>query len=332
MDDSASRPAEPGSTLAGAEVLVTGASGFLGRHLVSRLLAEGARVHAVSRRSRGEVAGAEGASWHAADLADADAVAALVAAVRPRVVFHLASHVAGSRDLELVLPTFHANLASTVHLLTAVARQGGCRSFVQAGSLEESRGDVPASPYAAAKLAASAYAEMFAALYAVPAVVARIFMVYGPGQPDLRKLVPYVATSLLRGAAPRLSSGTRPVDWIYVDDVVEGLLRLGRRSDLGGRHVDLGSGELVTVAEVVSRLFQIVGQDRAPDFGSLEDRPREQVRSADVAATAALLGWRPATDLDAGLAATVEWYRRELAAGRLDVPVAASPVAAGGRR
>jgi hypothetical protein len=104
------------------------------------------------------------------------------------------------------------------------ATEGGVRRLLLAGSLEEpdphESWPVPASPYAAAKLGAGAVARMCHALYGTPVVWLRLFMVYGPAQPDVRKLIPHVTLSLLRGEAPRLSNGKRLVDWIYVDDVV----------------------------------------------------------------------------------------------------------------
>ncbi len=303
------------SELAGRSVLVTGASGFIGSHLCRRLAHAGATVHATSRHAQDEE---EGLLWHCADLADAAAVRALVETTEPEVLFHLASHVAGSRSLELVAPTFHANLASTVYLLEA-ATETGCRRFVQAGSLEEGEDGappaVPASPYAAAKAAASSYARMFHALYETPIVVARLFMVYGPAQRDLKKLIPYVILSLLRGEPVKLSSGTRRVDWVYVDDVVEGLLRLALAEGVEGRQVDLGTGELVTVRGVVEKLFEQLAPGERPVFGDLADRSMEQVRAARVGETAELLGWRPPTSLDDGLAATVDYYRAELSPG-----------------
>ena len=299
-------------------VLVTGGSGFIGAHLCRRLQREGARVHATSRREAAD--GAEGAAWHRLDLADAEAAGRLVDQLEPEIVFHLASHVAGARDMALVRPTFEANLASTVHLLEAATRRG-CRRFVQVGSLEEpDPGEAlatPSSPYAAAKAAASSYARMFHALYGTPVVLARLFMVYGPDQRDLRKLIPYVILSLLRGERPELSSGERPVDWIYVDDVVEGLLRIAGVEELDGQRVDLGTGELMTVRGVVEELFARLAPDAAPPFGSMPDRPMEQVRKADVAATARQLGWQPGTSLRQGLEQTVAWYRQRLEAGEL---------------
>lgn len=297
--------------LTGRAVLVTGARGFLGGHLCRRLVALGAEVHGASRRPAA-VEG-EGVRWWQGDLGEEGVAERLVAAVRPAVVYHLASHVSGARDAALVLPTFRSNLASTVHLLAAVAAAGS-GGMVVTGSLEEpdERADeVPASPYAVAKWGASAYARLFAAHYGTAVALARLFMVYGPAQPDPSKLVPYVIRSLLRGEAPAVSAGSRPVDWIYVDDVIEGLLALGpRAAELAGETVELGSGELVPVRGVVERLAAIVGAGVAPRFGAIPERPMERVRAADVDATSLRIGWRPRTPLDEGLERTVAWYRR----------------------
>ncbi|NJL28589.1 MAG: NAD(P)-dependent oxidoreductase [Thermoanaerobaculia bacterium] len=299
-------------------VLLTGARGFIGSHLLARLGTLGAEVHAVSRTPPSVTAGA---TWHVLDLADAEAVDAVVGSLRPEIVYHLASHVFGARDLEMVLPTFRSNLASTVHLLTSVERAGGCRRFVLTGSLEEPDVETPleppASPYAAAKAAASAYARMFHALYGTPVVLARLFMVYGPAQRDLKKLVPYVSLALAGGREIKLSSGLRPVDWVFVDDVVEGLVRSGVAPGLEGQRVDLGSGRLETIRGVVERLYEIAGASTPPPFGTLPDRPLEQVRAADADRTQEVLGWCPRTTLEEGLRATFEWYREELGAGRI---------------
>jgi nucleoside-diphosphate-sugar epimerase len=301
-----------------AVVLATGASGFIGRHLTSLLVGAGARVHATSRASAPADAHAQPVEWHRLDPGDAGAVRALFARLRPDVVFHLAAVVKGSRDRALVLPAFAANLASTVALLDAAAEHGA-RRFVQLGSLEEPPIDqpaqAPASPYAASKTAATAYCRMYAELYGLPVAIARVFMAYGPGPQDEQKLVPYVIRSLLDGAVPELSSGARAVDWIYVEDVAAGLLRIAATDGVTGRVVDLGSGELHTVADVVRRLYRLAGRTDEPPFGTRGDRALEQVRRADVEATDALLGWRPTVDLDRGLRRTLDWFRGQRAGG-----------------
>jgi nucleoside-diphosphate-sugar epimerase len=305
--------------LSGTVVLVTGARGFIGTHLCRRLAEVGAVVHGVSRQA--PTAPADSIAWQACDVSLLEQCRACFTSIKPDFVFHLAGHVSGSRQVAAVAPTFQNNLASAVNLLT-LATEVGCRRIVLAGSLEEPppgpEEPVPASPYAAAKSAASAYARMFHAVYQTPAVIARLFMVYGPGQRDLRKLIPYVTLALLRGETPALSSGTRPVDWIYVDDVVEGLLAAAVTPQLDGNAVDLGSGAMVTVREVVERLVRIAGSAIKPAFGAVPDRPMEQVRQADVARVKALTGWSPRTSLQEGLKSTVDWYREELRAGGLE--------------
>jgi UDP-glucose 4-epimerase len=196
------------SQLSGFKVLVTGANGFIGSRLCARLHEGGIEVHGVSRTKHPSGMLSQ---WWITDLSDLAAVREIITSIRPDMIFHLASHVSGIRSLELVLPTFTGNLCASVNLLIA-ATEAGCNKIVMAGSLEEPEmGNthlVPCSPYAAAKWASSAYARMFHALYQTPVVIARPGMVYGQGQNDNSKLVPYVINSLINGNKPKLSKGT----------------------------------------------------------------------------------------------------------------------------
>lgn len=303
------------SPFSGKKILVTGASGFIGSSLCQKLLSLGAEVHGVSRTWQPK--GSGGLHWWQGDLADVASVRVLLAKIKPCCIYHLASHVSGSRDLGLVLPTLHSNLISTVNLMTA-STEAGCGRIVLIGSLEEPDSGgaevIPSSPYAAGKWCSSAYARMFYALYQTPVVNARVFMVYGPGQQDLLKLVPYVTLSLLRNRAPRISSGKRPVDWIYVEDVVEGLLSIMQSPGIEGKTVDLGSGVLVTVRTVVEKISTMINAKVDPLFGAIGERQMEQNRVAQIENTRMIIGWKPTTSLEKGLENTVNWYREHLSA------------------
>jgi UDP-glucose 4-epimerase len=294
-------------------VLITGANGFIGSHLCHRLGQEQAEVHAVYRTQCPLQVG--GARWWQADLSDEAAVRGLFREIRPEVIFHLASHVKGAPNLEHVLPTFRSNLESTVNLLT-LAAENGCKRMVITGSLAEpdpENGErFPTAPYAAAKWASSGYARMFHALYQFPVVIARVFMVYGPAQVDLTKLIPYATLSLLRGETPKITSGDRLVDWIYVSDVVEGFMALAQAPSVDGATIDLGSGTLVSIREIVQQLASVVDPSASVEFGALPDRPLEPTRIAKTAETFARMGWKPKVSLREGLERTVEWYRGEL--------------------
>ncbi|MEV5412340.1 NAD-dependent epimerase/dehydratase family protein [Thermopolyspora sp. NPDC052614] len=291
----------------GTRALVTGATGFIGAHLTRRLLDLGAVVHAVGRRppERSE----HGEVWHAADLGDPEASLGLIRRVRPDHVFHLASEVTGARDPAVVRATLDGNLGAAINLLTA-ATEVPVRRLVLAGSVEEPReGDpTPSSPYAAAKWAATGYARMFRDLWGVPVTVLRVAMVYGPGRQSTARLVPHVALSLLRGEDPAVSSGTRLVDWVYVDDVVEAFLLAAEIEAASGRVLDVGGGGQVTVRETVELLARLVGGTARPRFGAVPDRPLDRPQVSDIGPTADVLGWRPAVGLEEGLRRTVAWY------------------------
>lgn len=291
-------------------VLVTGASGFLGSHLCRRLRAQGAEVHGVSRQARQDEAGLR---WWRSDGASVEAFRRLLADIKPNLIYHLSGHVTASPQLDLVLPIFHSLLESTVHLLAAAAEHGAPR-VVLTGSLTEPAPTVddvaPASPYAAAKWAASAYGRLFHELYHLPVVIARPFMTYGPGQGST-KVIPYVTRCLLQGDSPKLSSGQWQTDWIYVDDVIEGLVAVGTVPGIEGATFDLGSGVLHSVSTVVQRIAYLLDSHVEPVFGAVPDRPNEQPRVAELGPALARLNWKPLIPLDAGLMRTIEWYRRQ---------------------
>jgi UDP-glucose 4-epimerase len=288
-----------------SNVLVTGASGFIGRALVRRLVADGHETVCTARRPVDDIVEA---AWVLGDLTDRAFVERLVAQARPAVVFHLASQVTGSRSIDVIPTTLASNLVASVAVLEA-ATEAGCDRVVLIGSGDEPAADgTPCSPYAATKWAVSGYARMFLSLYGTPVTTARPFMVYGPEQPDTSKVVPHTITSLLRGEAPALSSGQRLCDWVYIDDVVDALLLLADTPAVIGRVVDVGSGRLHTVRHVVETISALVGADIEPAFGGLPDRQDETEAVANVAETARICGWRPTTDLYEGLKRTVAWY------------------------
>jgi UDP-glucose 4-epimerase len=294
------------------KVLVTGASGFLGSHLCHRLRAERAEIYAVSRTAQ-EDAG-ERFHWLQNDLSDVSTIRRVLREVNPDVIFHLSGLVTGVCGLELVLPTLHTLLVSTVNLLTIAAEIGSTRVVLASSLTEPMPGygePTPGSPYAAAKWASSAYGRMFSRLYALPVVNVRVFMTYGPGQ-DIRKLIPYVTLALLRRQRPELSNGTWEADWIYIDDVISGLVAAAQVRAVPERAIDIGSGSLVSVRDIVGHLVRLTGSGAVPIFGALPDRPLEQVRVADVAEAQNVLAWRTTVPLHEGLRRTVDAYRKTL--------------------
>jgi UDP-glucose 4-epimerase len=289
-------------------VLVSGATGFIGSALCRELRKEGAIVHGISRNQHYSD---RCNFWWKADFSNVGDANRVVTNVKPDFIFHLASHALGDRSIALVQPTYQNNVTTTLNLLIA-ATEIGCKRIIVTGSLEESdqhKDAIPSSPYSASKFAASLYARMFHKLYETPVVILKLFMVYGPGHMALHKLVPYVTCSLLKNEVPEVTGGRRLVDWIYVGDVVRAYIAAATAPDVTGKSFDVGSGELVSVSEVVDKLVTLINPAIQPHYGKIPERPFEQERVANIQDDVRLPGWRPRTTLTEGLTQTIAWYQ-----------------------
>jgi nucleoside-diphosphate-sugar epimerase len=306
--------------MAGRErVLITGGSGFIGAGLAHDLVAEGHDVHLLLRPGSktwrlADLAGRY--TPHAADLRDAAAVRRAVAACRPDVVYHLATHGAypAQRDRPSVLAT---NLLGTANLLDALDGRD-YRALVHAGSsseyghkdgpMREDDRPEPRTDYAVAKAAATLLCQA-EAYKGRPVTTVRVFSAYGPWEEPTR-LVPYVIGCCLSGETPRVTAGGQPRDFIYVGDVIELLKAAARQPRAAGRVLHAGTGWQHTVRDMIEAIVAACGGRVRPDYGAEPPRPGEPRRwVASIEHTTALTGWRPRHDLAAGVERTRQWFR-----------------------
>ena len=282
-------------------ILITGAGGFIGRRLAMRLVAMGAEVHGTSRNERNGDPLA--ITWWKGSFEDMEVARTIFENVRPDVVFHLSGLVSGATAMENVLPAFSSHVASTLNLLTLAAKID-CDRVLIIGSSTEPINAEPSSPYAAAKWASTMYGQFFHKLYDLPIVVARPFVGYGPGQ-AADKLVPYVISRLINGQRPRLSSGLWKTDWTYIDDMVEGILRCGYVHGIEGCTIDIGTGQLTSVHEVVQKIVTLLDSSVSPIFGAVPDRYSEHTLMANTEHTWEKIHWKSTVSLDEGLKRTI---------------------------
>ncbi len=301
--------------------LVTGATGFIGSHILRRLVSLGGEVHILLRGSSDPFrirAEAPRAIRHAADLEDEAAVRGAVAAARPRTIFHCASY-GGHAGQDDALRAFRVNLAGTAHLVAACAEIPVHR-FVHLGSSSEyGRRETPMTEtdplapydaYGASKAGATLWLAAAAASRGFPAATLRLFSPYGP-MDDPGRLVPSVIRAFLRGEPPRLSSPGGVRDYVHVDDVVDACLSAASLPGAAGEVVNIGSGRQASVGEIAEILGRIVPGSPAPVWGAVSARPGSPCWTADVAKAKRLLGWEPRVALEEGLRRTVEWMRHE---------------------
>ncbi len=319
------------SEVAGRRVLVTGASGFLGGHLVRHLVDRGAHVVAAVGQGTPLWHGPTGpAETLALELRDDLSVRRVAEAARPELVFHLAARVDLSRDPRVAAHLYDVNTAGTVRLasalldLTPSAASRPLARFVQVGTCEvyggceapftETQREQPVSPYSASKLAASHHMLMLHRSLGFPAVVVRPFLTYGPGQ-RRRGLVTSVIEAGLVGGPLRLTGGEQTRELNHVDDIVAGLVAAAVRPGAEGEVFNLGCGEPHTVRSLVERILALMGARLTPDFGALPYRDGETWRfHCDPSKARERLGWQPQVDLDEGLRRTIAWFREHGAA------------------
>jgi nucleoside-diphosphate-sugar epimerase len=173
-------------------------------------------------------------------------------------------------------------------------------------------GSISLTPYALAKHATRMYASLFIAAYKLPLVTLIPFMTYGPRQKPF-KIVPYTILTLLAGEQPRLSSGKRLVDWIYIDDVIDCFMAAGTAPGIEGKIFEVGSSELVSIASMANLIAELIPGNQKILFGAEPDRGHDRV--SNIGPAAQYLNWRPRTPLGQGLEATIDWYRRTAASG-----------------
>lgn len=295
--------------LSGKRVLITGASGFIGQHLCHRLIKSGAIVHGTSRYQKINEFEFKDMFWWQGSFEDLNTARRILKKSRPDYIFHLAGDVTASNDLKHVMSTYNSLLTSTINLLSE-AVDLGCEKIIITGSSTEPQNadSTPSSPYAAAKSATVSYASLFQQLYKLPVVLIRPFMGYGPFQPK-NKLIPHVILSLLKGESPKLSSGKWEVDWIYIDDLIDGIIAATIHPEIIQAPLELGSGKLTSVKEVVEKVVQLLDTDVEPEFGALPDRFSEEPRFANINHTSNLINWKPKISLEKGLKKTIQWFR-----------------------
>nr|WP_279382496.1 NAD(P)-dependent oxidoreductase [Acanthopleuribacter pedis] len=291
--------------------MVTGATGFIGGHLVNRLLEYGATVR-VTIHQRGWSGSIQGVEVVPGDLKETDIRLWEDACMGCNGIFHLAA--AGVTEDAKAAALLQQHVVGPAAMLEGAANVG-VKGLVHTSSCfvygkRETPADRfahtnPLSPYAASKLAAETWLAGLGRALKVPVACARLFHVYGPGE-HAQRLIPYVLHNLSRGTPLELTSGNQIRDFLYVADAVEDLLLLGAALEQhAGTVINLGTGQGTSVRDLVSAaqaLFQTPGQAR---FGARPDRPDSlPFLVADAAETERLLGRRARFSLAAGLRAT----------------------------
>jgi len=307
-------------------VLVTGAGGFIGSHLVERLVNLGARVRAFVRyNSRGDRGLLElvpdsvlsKIEFVMGDLRDADAVKRAVEG--SDLIFHLGAIIAIPYSYIQPRDVIETNIMSTLNVLTAARAHEVARVIHTSTSevygtaryvpIDEHHPLQGQSPYSASKIGADKIAESFYLSFGLPVVTLRPFNTYGPRQ-SARAVIPTIITQALSRDTVNLGALHPTRDLNYVSDTVEGFIKAAAEPDAIGTVINIGSGREITIGDLAARIVSLIGRDVVIVADEARLRPESSevnrlVASAEKARR--LLGWESTVSLDDGLQRTIAW-------------------------
>lgn len=317
--------------LAGKRVLVTGAGGFIGSHLVERLIAEGATVRAFvhynSRNDPGLLALIPEPTLRqveivAGDLRDPVVVRQAIQGCG--IVFHLGALISIPYSYRHPYEVAETNLMGTLNVLQA-CREDQVKRMVHTSSsevygtalrvpIDEDHPLQGQSPYSASKIGADKLAESYYCAYDLPVVTLRPFNTYGPRQSD-RAVVPTIISQALREREIYLGNLDARRDLTYVTDAVDGFIKAATTDGVEGQTFHLGTGCEVSIRELAEKIFRIVGREMQVKVDSQRLRPeRSEVQRlvADPSRARETLGWEARISLEQGIKQTVAWVQNNL--------------------
>ncbi len=295
-------------------ILVTGANGFVGRHVCKALKATGVRLSCLSRHVPDAAAG-----QYALDLLDAAAVRQLVADLAPDCVIHLAASRHRGAEPSAYRANYDTNVCSAWNVIEACQALPQFKRFVFLGSFEEygyaeppyveTQQAKPTSAYGLSKLAITKALGGLHANYGFPAVVLRPTVIYGPGQGD-DMFLPALIRTLLAGQTYAMTQGEQTRDFLYIGDVVTAVIKaIHADAEIDGSVINLGAGHSHSIKAVVDMVLREMPSASAAQvqFGAIPYRRHEVMRyAANIERALTLLSWQPTTDLLRGLRATID--------------------------
>jgi nucleoside-diphosphate-sugar epimerase len=304
-------------------IAITGATGFIGAHLMDALRREGYAAVGLSRTCSAAGHSQEDVQSRIrqVDVRDRDALRHFFIQEKPATLFHLAG-TRGRDDIRgAEAACTELNVKATANLIE-LALQFGIRRIVLVGSAEEYGNQpgplhealplAPETVYGKSKARATLLAKQMYEEQGCPVVVVRPFSVFGPGQ-SVDMFLGEAASSAVAGSVFRMSGGDQRRDFVFIDDVVGGLLKAASVKGVEGRIINLGSGIARRLREVAELIWRMTQSPAPLLIGAREAAPQELCDTwADTTLARTVLGWRPETGFEDGLRQTIDWFAEQL--------------------
>jgi nucleoside-diphosphate-sugar epimerase len=309
-----------GNYFGNQKVLITGANGFIGSHVVQRMVQEKALVSVMVRESSDLWRIEElikDIDIHLVDLRDSSSVDTCIKQIKPDFIFHVGAYGVDSRQKDYYTAT-STNIIGTMNLLNSV-KDIGCKKFINVGTCME-YGDKkeiiredsylePDSIYGSTKASATIIAHQIAAENNISLVTLRPFGIFGEKEGS-HKFFPYIILSILEGKEVNLTPCEQYRDYCYIDNIMDGFVLAAKNEDIKNQIFNIASGEIFKLKHFVDIIYKEVGLKNQPNFGALPYRKNEVWKQQpDTTKIKTLLNWEPKVSLEEGIKRTINWYQ-----------------------
>ena len=298
-----------------SRVLVTGSSGFIGRHLISYLQKKKAKVLGLSRHPGDTTIESR------VDVADKQAVLEIFQKFKPDACFHLASDAIVEFGSKEPYQTFSNNIVSALNILEASRICHIGRLIIASTShvygkaslpYHENEPARPSRPYETSKTCVDLMAQSYADSYNLPVLIPRFVNIYGPGDTNISRVIPKTIQSVVQGKNPTMWGGNAKREYLYIDDAIQAYNLLGQITDVQlekNRIYNVGTGDPISVRELLLKIIALSSQKLSITKieNGREEELREQIVSSEKIKR--VMKWAPQVNLDRGLSLTYEWYK-----------------------
>lgn len=298
-------------------VLVTGASGFVGSHLVKRLLEENAKVITLAKKKTEVVS-----------VTNFEKLNQIIGKNKVNIIFHLAAQPIVETGKTSPVNTFEVNIKGTWNILEA-ARENKVGKIIIASTahvygdnpnvpFKESYYPQPSRPYETSKACADLLAQTYADSYNLAVEIPRFVNIYGPGDFNFERLIPKVIRSTLKYGYPQVWDVGSVRDFLYIDDAINAYLILAQKNIPNikrERVFNFGTGKPIGISELVKKIISLIDSNIKIKTESPPEERSQEIKKQYVSIAKAKkeLGWYPSVSLDEGLKRTVEWYKQNKA-------------------
>jgi UDP-glucose 4-epimerase len=302
------------------KILITGAAGFIGQHLLNNLINEEFDIHCIVRNLDSKLINKKFDSvlYYDVDLNNKENLNRIVKNISPDYVVHLAGRKSRSNELKQINSILENNINGTLNLFESLLGIVNLKRVTVLGTIEEygfadtpfkeNNFENPVSIYGVSKLSITKLSKIFFNEYHLPITILRPSLVYGPKQ-GTEMFISSIINTLTKQQLFAMTKGEQYRDFIFIEDLVEGIKKTFLFDDLSGLVINIASGKSYKLSEIANKIASLLNAENLLQIGAIEYRNLEIMNyTVDISLAAQKLKWQPRISIDTGLALTINSY------------------------